>query len=167
MVANLRIEYTSDSFKVSIDREVEELLDIINLQHDFQVLIESDFPDESLDDQSDTEDDKQFEFEFDGQTLMKTESVSSDSFYYTNGQGQLNGQHGTSTDTKTTWEKVVDQELIYRQNEENEKAALNSNWPFPLDRPAEGTLRVDSPSDESIPSVPNAMDYRALYYGGA
>jgi len=107
---------------------------------------------------------KKMKFEFDGQTLMTTDS---DSIYHTNGQGQLNGQYGTSTDTKTTWEKVVDQELIYRQNEENEKAALQSTWPFPLDRPAEATLRVDSSSDEFKASVPNAMDYRHLYYGGA
>ena len=164
MVANLRIEYTSDDFKVSIDREVKEIIDIINLQHDFQVLVESDFPDESLDNQFKTEDDdKQFNFAFDGQTLMKTDT---DSIYYTNGQGQLNGQHGSATDTKTTWEKVIDQELVYRQNEENE-VSLNTTWPFPTDRPAQGTLRVDSPSDESIPSVPNALDYRHLYYGGA
>ena len=94
---------------------------------------------------------------------MKTDT---DSIYYTNGQGQLNGQHGSATDTKTTWEKVIDQELVYRQNEENE-VSLNTTWPFPTDRPAQGTLRVDSPSDESIPSVPNALDYRHLYYGGA
>jgi len=169
MVANLKIEYTSDNNSVIINKEVDDLIDIINLQHDFQNLIESDFPSEALDiDDEDENNSNQMKFEFDGQTLMTTDS---DSIYHTNGQGQLNGQYGTSTDTKTTWEKVVDQELIYRQNEENEKAALQSTWPFPLDRPAEATLRVDSPSDEPSDefkaSVPNAMDYRHHYYGGA
>jgi hypothetical protein len=167
MVANLKIEYTSDNNSVIINKEVDDLIDIINLQHDFQNLIESDFPSEALDIDDEDEDENnsnQMKFEFDGQTLMTTDS---DSIYHTNGQGQLNGQYGTSTDTKTTWEKVVDQELIYRQNEENEKAALQSTWPFPLDRPAEATLRVDSSSDEFKASVPNAMDYRHLYYGGA
>ena len=166
-MANLKIEYTSDNNSVIINKEVDDLIDIINLQHDFQNLIESDFPSEALDIDDEDEDENnsnQMKFEFDGQTLMTTDS---DSIYYTNGQGQLNGQHGSATDTKTTWEKVIDQELVYRQNEENEKAALQSTWPFPSDRPAEATLRVDSPSDESIPSSPNATDYRNLYYGGA
>ena len=103
-MANLKIEYTSDNNSVIINKEVDDLIDIINLQHDFQNLIESDFPSEALDIDDEDEDENnsnQMKFEFDGQTLMTTDS---DSIYHTNGQGQLNGQYGTSTDTKTTWE---------------------------------------------------------------
>ena len=107
-------------------------------------------------------------FEFDGQTLM-----------YADGEGQLNGQYGTSTDTKTTWEKVVDQEVVYQKYREldnsrlTDEENLKTTWPFPkerpadsiYDRPAQATFRVDSDSkDEDYFS---ASDYRSGYYGGA
>ena len=160
-MATLRLEFTNDenSKLIEISSDVNNLEAVDNLITDFRSLIVREkFPDEA--------DDKgQLNFEFDGQTLM-----------YADGEGQLNGQYGTSTDTKTTWEKVVDQEVKYRELDNSrltDEENLKTTWPFPkerpvdsiYDRPAQATFRVDSDSkDEDYFS---ASDYRSAYYGGA
>ena len=166
-MATLRLEFTNDenSKLIEISSDVNNLEAVDNLITDFRSLIVREkFPTEA----DDNDDKGQLNFEFDGQTLM-----------YADGEGQLNGQYGTSTDTKTTWEKVVDQEGVYQKYREldnsrlTDEENLKTTWPFPkerpadsiYDRPAQATFRVDSDSkDEDYFS---ASDYRSGYYGGA
>ena len=166
-MATLRLEFTNDenSKLIEISSDVNNLEAVDNLITDFRSLIVREkFPAEA----DDNDDKGQLNFEFDGQTLM-----------YADGEGQLNGQCGTSTDTKTTWEKVVDQEVVYQKYREldnsrlTDEENLKTTWPFPkerpadsiYDRPAQATFRVDSDSkDEDYFS---ASDYRSGYYGGA
>ncbi len=166
-MATLRLEFTNDenSKSIEISSDVNNLEEVDNLITDFRSLIVR----EKFTAEADDED--QLNFEFDGQTLM-----------YADGGGQLNGQYGTSTDTKTTWEKVVDQEVKYRELDNSrltDEEDLKTTWPFPkerpadsglydrLDRPAQATLRVDSDSKDEDPEYFSASDYRSAYYGGA